>query len=62
MTQTDGLLFNPNTYDPQQRFFSWLFRILKNECLNVLRGRRPSEPVSLSLPTSEQRDPQVWRV
>jgi RNA polymerase sigma-70 factor (ECF subfamily) len=46
-----------NTYDPQQRFFSWLFRILKNECLNVLRGRRPSEPVSLSLPTSEQRDP-----
>ena len=28
-------------FDPEQRFFNWIFRILKNECLNVLRARRP---------------------
>ena len=39
-----------DTFDPEQRFFNWLYRILKNECLNVLRSRRPSEPVSLMLP------------
>ena len=28
------------TYDPRRRFFSWIYRILVNECLNV--RRRPS--------------------
>jgi RNA polymerase sigma-70 factor (ECF subfamily) len=28
------------SYDPQRRFFSWLYRILINECLNL--RRRPS--------------------
>ena len=42
---------------PEQRFFNWLFRILKNECLNVLRGRRPSQPVSLGLPAGNGADP-----
>ena len=28
------------TYDPQRRFFSWMYRILMNECLN-LRRRPP---------------------
>src|SRR4030095_10592796 len=37
-------------FDRDQRFFSWMYRILKNECLNVLRARRPSEPVLLDLP------------
>jgi RNA polymerase sigma-70 factor (ECF subfamily) len=26
--------------DPGRRFFSWIYRILVNECLNVLRARR----------------------
>ena len=34
---------NLGTYDPRYRFFSWIYRILVNECLNVLRGRRPSD-------------------
>jgi RNA polymerase sigma-70 factor (ECF subfamily) len=28
------------SYDPQRRFFSWLYRILMNECLNL--RRRPA--------------------
>jgi RNA polymerase sigma-70 factor (ECF subfamily) len=46
-----------STFDPDQRFFSWLFRILKNECLNVLRARRPSQPVSLDMPSARGADP-----
>jgi RNA polymerase sigma-70 factor (ECF subfamily) len=38
-------------FDPTQRFFNWIYRILKNECLNVLRARRPSEPVSPDFPS-----------
>ena len=36
-----------DTFDASQRFVSWIYRILRNECLNALRARRPSEPVSL---------------
>jgi RNA polymerase sigma-70 factor (ECF subfamily) len=31
---------NLGTYDPRRRFFSWIYRILMNECLNL--RRRPS--------------------
>ena len=34
------------SYDPNRRFFSWIYRIVVNECLNARRGRRPSEPRS----------------
>jgi RNA polymerase sigma-70 factor (ECF subfamily) len=43
---------NLDTYDPDHRFFSWVYRILRNECLNVLRGRRPTERVSAELPAA----------
>jgi RNA polymerase sigma-70 factor (ECF subfamily) len=36
-------------FDPRYRFFSWLYRILRNECLNVIRARRPQEPLSTAL-------------
>jgi RNA polymerase sigma-70 factor (ECF subfamily) len=29
------------TFDPAHRFFSWVYKIMLNECLNVLRARRP---------------------
>jgi RNA polymerase sigma-70 factor (ECF subfamily) len=41
------------TYDPSFRFFSWIYRILVNECLNVIRARRPGEPVTPDLPLLE---------
>jgi RNA polymerase sigma-70 factor, ECF subfamily len=28
---------NLGTYDPRRRFFSWIYRILMNECLNLRR-------------------------
>lgn len=34
-----------DTFDPHFRFFSWLYRILLNECLNARRNRRPHEAV-----------------
>jgi RNA polymerase sigma-70 factor (ECF subfamily) len=33
------------TYDPERRFFSWIYRILMNECLN-LRRRPATEPLA----------------
>jgi RNA polymerase sigma-70 factor, ECF subfamily len=34
-----------DTFDSTHRFFSWVYKILRNECLNVLRARKPTEPL-----------------
>jgi RNA polymerase sigma-70 factor (ECF subfamily) len=31
------------TFDTNQRFFSWMYRILVNECLNLNRDRKPED-------------------
>jgi RNA polymerase sigma-70 factor (ECF subfamily) len=41
------------TYKPEFKFFSWIYRILANECLNQLRSRRPYEPVSPDIAHAE---------
>jgi RNA polymerase sigma-70 factor, ECF subfamily len=33
------------TFDPSRKFFSWLYRIVVNECLNLRRARHPNEPL-----------------
>ena len=33
------------TFDPNYRFYSWMYRILINECLNLNRGKYPEEPL-----------------
>ena len=33
------------SFDTSYRFYSWMYRILVNECLNVRRDRRPEEPL-----------------
>ena len=38
-----------DTFDTRLRFFSWLYRILLNECLNARRGRRPHEAITPDL-------------
>jgi RNA polymerase sigma-70 factor (ECF subfamily) len=40
-----------DTFDPAKRFFSWIYRIVINECLNVRRDRRPMEPIPETLTT-----------
>jgi RNA polymerase sigma-70 factor, ECF subfamily len=39
------------TFDPTGRFFSWIYRILVNECLNARRDRRVHEPLTPGLAT-----------
>ena len=35
--------------DPHRRFFSWIYRILINECLNALRSRRPMQGIDATM-------------
>ena len=37
------------TFDPSRRFFSWLYRILVNECLNARRSHAPHEPLTAAI-------------
>src|SRR5687768_15752698 len=43
------------TCDRQRKFFSWIYRILVNECLNTLRARRQFTDLdrSLAAPAAE---------
>jgi len=39
-----------DTYDPKYRFFSWIYRILVNESINLLKARKRQAEISESLP------------
>jgi RNA polymerase sigma-70 factor (ECF subfamily) len=39
-------------FDEDRRFFSWLYRIGVNECLNARRTRRPEEALNRAIPAS----------
>ena len=41
-----------STFDSNLRFFSWIYRIVINECLNLLRNRRPEEALTPALAAS----------
>jgi RNA polymerase sigma-70 factor (ECF subfamily) len=41
------------TYDSRHKFFSWLYRILVNECLNVRRSRRLLEPLGAGMASAD---------
>jgi RNA polymerase sigma-70 factor (ECF subfamily) len=36
-------------YDSKRKFFSWIYRIAVNECLNLRRSRRPQEALTEGL-------------
>lgn len=40
-----------DTFDIRRRFFSWIYRILVNECFNDRRDRRVHEPITPELAT-----------
>jgi len=44
------------TFDPTRKFFSWIYRIVVNECLNLKRARRPEEPLADTLETPRSTD------
>jgi RNA polymerase sigma-70 factor (ECF subfamily) len=39
------------SFDPRRRFFSWVYRIMINESLNLLKRRRPVEALDERLPS-----------
>jgi RNA polymerase sigma-70 factor, ECF subfamily len=47
-------------YDPQYKFFSWIYRIAVNESLNLLRrnGREEALDEEIDLPGSESAEPE----
>ena len=49
------------TFDSRYRFYSWMYRILVNECLNVNRDRRPEEPLDATRPAPAARSTRPWR-
>jgi RNA polymerase sigma-70 factor (ECF subfamily) len=40
-----------SSYDPNRKFFSWIYRVAVNEALNHIKSRRTTEPLSESLET-----------
>jgi RNA polymerase sigma-70 factor (ECF subfamily) len=49
-----------STFDRRHRFFSWIYRIMINESLNLVQRRRPQEPLDERM-TSPARSPeQEW--
>lgn len=39
------------SFDPRGRFFSWIYRITMNECLNIISRRRPQVEVPEDVPS-----------
>jgi len=48
-----------STFDPSYRFFSWLYRIAVNECLNFRSRRKPQEPIDEDLAAGESPERQA---
>ena len=40
-----------SSYDPDRKFFSWLYRVAVNESINYLKARRPHESLNETLET-----------
>jgi RNA polymerase sigma-70 factor (ECF subfamily) len=49
-----------NEYDPQFKFFSWIYRIALNESLNLQRRNNRKDPrdVEIGLPAAESANPE----
>jgi RNA polymerase sigma-70 factor (ECF subfamily) len=41
------------TYDPQRKFFSWIYRVAVNEAINHVKARRNTEPLSDAIQTTQ---------
>jgi len=45
-----------STYDPRHKFFSWIYRIMVNESLNLVYRRKPQQPLDPAI-VSPYRNP-----
>ncbi len=43
---------NLHTFDTSRKFFSWIYRILLNESLNILKSRRRFDPLGDAIPVT----------
>ena len=43
------------TFDPRHKFFSWVYRIMVNESLNLLGRRKPHQPLDAALVSPRSR-------
>ncbi len=41
------------SFDPRRRFFSWIYRIAVNECLNFVSRRPREQPLERELPSAD---------
>ena len=48
---------NLDSYDPEYRFFSWIYRIALNESVNVLKKSNRLEPLNIE-PESQTKGPE----
>jgi RNA polymerase sigma-70 factor (ECF subfamily) len=51
---------NLSRFDPRHRFFSWVYRITVNECLNQIERRRRVEPLEPSFSLPSREDAAAW--
>lgn len=51
-TPSSRRMRNLRSFNQGQRFSSWIYQILRNDCLNTLRSRRPSSPLPEDLTAS----------
>ena len=42
------------SFDPHRKFFSWLYRIMINDCINQLKQRKPYVPLDPAFVSSEK--------
>lgn len=47
------------TFERGRKFFSWIYRIMVNESLNLIARRRPSEPLDEEMETLEHRPDRI---
>ncbi len=50
-----------STFSGERKFFSWLYRILVNECLNVRRWHRSLQPIDPTMPGTDDPAGAVHR-
>jgi RNA polymerase sigma-70 factor (ECF subfamily) len=44
---------NLGRFDPRYKFFSWIYRIMVNESINLIRRRKPADPIDEALPAMQ---------